>query len=223
MFDKGPAALDLRMGLRTQFRTQGVTKIDADPRCTVEDPELYSHRRGPQYRSAGRADLAGGEMTGRLDFRELDAARLAELTASLGEGAAAHRVGLSAGRAHGGGYRVDRGHQDPAGRDVALLLDLGLRVFGENVPRRPRRSWNALSSCGRGWHRNGIWLAGSAEQGPRGGEVGGPGGESVDSSRLADALEVAARRAVDEGTRQGPLPVLVQVSLMATGARWSAA
>ena len=39
------AGLDLRTGLRDQLRTHGVIKIDADPRCTAEDPELYSHRR----------------------------------------------------------------------------------------------------------------------------------------------------------------------------------
>jgi YfiH family protein len=41
----GTAGLDLRTGLRRQLRTQGVTKIDADPRCTAEDASLYSHRR----------------------------------------------------------------------------------------------------------------------------------------------------------------------------------
>jgi polyphenol oxidase len=47
----GTAGVDLRTGLRGQLRTQGVTKIDADPRCTVEEPELYSHRRD---RNTGR-------------------------------------------------------------------------------------------------------------------------------------------------------------------------
>jgi copper oxidase (laccase) domain-containing protein len=41
----GTAGLDLRTGLRMQLRTQGVTKIDADPRCTADDTSLYSHRR----------------------------------------------------------------------------------------------------------------------------------------------------------------------------------
>jgi YfiH family protein len=40
----GTPGLDLRMGLRTQLQTLGVTRIDADPRCTVEEPTLYSHR-----------------------------------------------------------------------------------------------------------------------------------------------------------------------------------
>jgi YfiH family protein len=41
----GTPGLDLRAGLRAQLRAAGVTRIDADPRCTAEDPELYSHRR----------------------------------------------------------------------------------------------------------------------------------------------------------------------------------
>jgi YfiH family protein len=41
----GTPGLDLRAGLRRQLRTLGVQRLDTDPRCTVEDPELYSHRR----------------------------------------------------------------------------------------------------------------------------------------------------------------------------------
>ena len=37
--------------------------------------------------------------------------------------------------------------------------------------------------------------------------------ESVDSVRLADALDRAAARACDEGLRSGPLPVLLQYSV----------
>ena len=41
----GTPGLDLRAGLREQLRALGVTRVDTDPRCTVEDPDLYSHRR----------------------------------------------------------------------------------------------------------------------------------------------------------------------------------
>lgn len=41
----GAPGLDLRAGLREQLRAQGVTRVDTDPRCTVEDPALFSHRR----------------------------------------------------------------------------------------------------------------------------------------------------------------------------------
>ena len=41
----GTAGLDLRAGLARQLAGLGVERIVTDPRCTSEDPELYSHRR----------------------------------------------------------------------------------------------------------------------------------------------------------------------------------
>lgn len=41
----GTPSVDLRAGLRRQLTGLGVGKIDADPRCTVEDDQLFSHRR----------------------------------------------------------------------------------------------------------------------------------------------------------------------------------
>jgi len=41
----GTPALDLRAGITRQLRELGVGAVDADPRCTVEDPALFSHRR----------------------------------------------------------------------------------------------------------------------------------------------------------------------------------
>ena len=41
----GTPALDLRAGIARQLIDAGVTAIDADPRCTVADPALFSHRR----------------------------------------------------------------------------------------------------------------------------------------------------------------------------------
>ena len=43
--------------------------------------------------------------------------------------------------------------------------------------------------------------------------------ESVDSVRLADALDAAAARACDDGRRDGPLPVLLQYSVDGDPAR----
>ncbi|GAS93345.1 membrane protein YfiH [Mycolicibacterium canariasense] len=43
---KGTPGLDIRAGVVRQLTTLGVTAIDVDPRCTVEDPQLFSHRRG---------------------------------------------------------------------------------------------------------------------------------------------------------------------------------
>ncbi|MEI7543268.1 MAG: peptidoglycan editing factor PgeF [Mycobacteriaceae bacterium] len=41
----GTPALDLRAGIARQLIEAGVTAIDVDPRCTVADPALFSHRR----------------------------------------------------------------------------------------------------------------------------------------------------------------------------------
>lgn len=41
----GTPGLDLRAGIACQLRNLGVTAIDIDPRCTVADTTLFSHRR----------------------------------------------------------------------------------------------------------------------------------------------------------------------------------
>lgn len=43
---RGTAGLDLRAGIARQLAGLGVTAIDIDPRCTVADRTLFSHRRG---------------------------------------------------------------------------------------------------------------------------------------------------------------------------------
>lgn len=43
---RGTAGLDLRAGIARQLINAGVTAIDSDRRCTVADPNLFSHRRG---------------------------------------------------------------------------------------------------------------------------------------------------------------------------------
>ncbi|AKS33639.1 laccase [Mycolicibacterium goodii] len=42
---RGTPGLDLRAGIVRQLRGLGVTAIDVDPRCTVDDTNLFSHRR----------------------------------------------------------------------------------------------------------------------------------------------------------------------------------
>jgi polyphenol oxidase len=42
---KGTPGLDLRAGIARQLQDLGVTAIAVDPRCTVEDAALFSHRR----------------------------------------------------------------------------------------------------------------------------------------------------------------------------------
>lgn len=49
----GTPGLDLRAGLYHQLTALGVAKIGADPRCTLESKDLYSHRgEGPTGRQA---------------------------------------------------------------------------------------------------------------------------------------------------------------------------
>ncbi|MFF5093779.1 MULTISPECIES: peptidoglycan editing factor PgeF [Actinosynnema] len=43
----GKPSLDLRAGLWNQLAAAGVGKIGVDPRCTVEERSLFSHRRTP--------------------------------------------------------------------------------------------------------------------------------------------------------------------------------
>ena len=50
----GTASVDLRRGLRRQLAEAGVRAVDTDPRCTLEDDQLFSHRRArPTGRFAG--------------------------------------------------------------------------------------------------------------------------------------------------------------------------
>jgi YfiH family protein len=41
----GTAGLDLRAGLWQQLAAAGVARVEVDPRCTIEDPALFSYRR----------------------------------------------------------------------------------------------------------------------------------------------------------------------------------
>ncbi len=53
---RGTPGLDLRAGIARQLAALGVARIVADPRCTAEDPELFSYRRdGVTGRQAGVA------------------------------------------------------------------------------------------------------------------------------------------------------------------------
>ena len=55
----GTPGLDLRSGLAAQLAAAGVRQVRSDPRCTAEDPDLYSYRRdGRTGRFAGLVWLA---------------------------------------------------------------------------------------------------------------------------------------------------------------------
>jgi hypothetical protein len=102
--------------------------------------------------------------------------------------------------------------------DVALLLDLGLRQFGENRPQEAAEKVvevARLRPTAARWHLVGRLQRNKARS------VAGWAArvESVDSARLVDTLDREALRAVDNGDREGPLPVLLQVSLDGDPAR----
>ncbi|TLF99558.1 peptidoglycan editing factor PgeF [Nocardia cyriacigeorgica] len=60
--ERGTPGLDLRAGLRRQLTSAGVGAVAVDPRCTIEDKTLFSHRRGaPTGRLGGVIWMQEGE------------------------------------------------------------------------------------------------------------------------------------------------------------------
>ena len=107
--------------------------------------------------------------------------------------------------------------------DVAILIDLGLTLFGENRAQEAGAKVAEVAAL-----RPGADGAGSARwpfvcglQRNKARAVVGWAHrvESVDSVRLADALATATARACDDGRRTGPLPVLLQYSVDGDPAR----
>jgi hypothetical protein len=97
--------------------------------------------------------------------------------------------------------------------DVALLVDLGLGLFGENRPQEAESKVRELEQLRPGadasWHLVGRLQRNKARAVARwAARV-----ESVDSVRLVDALDTAARAALENGYRAARLRVLLQVSL----------
>jgi hypothetical protein len=61
---KGTTGLDIRAGLWQQLADAGVAKIGIDPRCTIEDKTLFSHRReGTTGRLAALTWLEPGDQS----------------------------------------------------------------------------------------------------------------------------------------------------------------
>ncbi len=95
--------------------------------------------------------------------------------------------------------------------DVVLLLDLGLTAFGENRVQEAgaKAAEVAAARPGARWHL----VGGLQRNKARAAERWADRVESVDSVRLADALDAAVRRRLDTGDRERPLSVLVQYSV----------
>jgi PLP dependent protein len=97
--------------------------------------------------------------------------------------------------------------------DVATLLDLGLTDFGENRVQEAETKVADVAAlrpgCSPAWHFVGSLQRNKARSVVRWAHSV----ESVDSLRLADALDGAVRREQETGGRVDPLPVLLQYSV----------
>lgn len=97
--------------------------------------------------------------------------------------------------------------------DVARLVDLGLTAFGENRVQEAAAKVGDVAelrpAAAIAWHVVGGLQRNKARAAVRWADRV----ESVDSERLADALDGAVRRAVEAGDRSGPLSVLLQLSV----------
>ena len=97
--------------------------------------------------------------------------------------------------------------------DVATLLDLGLTLFGENRAQEAGAKVAEVAVLRPGAHPRWHFIGGLQRNKARAVAAWAARVESVDSVRLADALDRAATQACDEGRRAGPLPVLLQYSV----------
>jgi PLP dependent protein len=97
--------------------------------------------------------------------------------------------------------------------DVAALLDLGLDLLGENRVQEATRKVDAVAAlrpaAAPRWHLIGELQRNKVKAVVRWADQV----ESVDSLRLADALDGAARRAIETGERVSSLSVLAQYSV----------
>ncbi|OZM76328.1 YggS family pyridoxal phosphate-dependent enzyme [Pseudonocardia sp. MH-G8] len=97
--------------------------------------------------------------------------------------------------------------------DVAMLLDLGLTAFAENRVQEAGAKVDAVAAlrpeARPRWHFVGGVQRNKAKAVARWADRV----ESVDSARLADALDAAVRRDLETGGRIERLPVLVQYSV----------
>jgi pyridoxal phosphate enzyme (YggS family) len=97
--------------------------------------------------------------------------------------------------------------------DVATLLDLGLTLFGENRAQEAGAKVAEVAALRPDARPRWRFIGGLQRNKARAVVVWADRVESVDSVRLADALDRAAARALEDGRRTGPLPVLLQYSV----------
>lgn len=145
--------------------------------------------------------------------------RSAELASALdGVRARLHRACAAVGRDPADVRLLAVTKTFPA-QDAALLTDLGLTEFAENrdqeAAAKTREVGQLRPEAPIRWHMVGGLQRNKARSVARwAAEV-----QSVDSTRLADALGKAVRAALDAGEREQPLDVLLQVSLDTDPAR----
>jgi hypothetical protein len=100
-----------------------------------------------------------------------------------------------------------------AAADVAVLLDLGLTLFGENRVQEAGAKVAEVAELRPGAAPRWCFIGGLQRNKARTVVGWAHRVESVDSVRLTDALDAATTRACDDGRRAGPLPVLLQYSV----------
>ncbi len=103
--------------------------------------------------------------------------------------------------------------------DVAILLDLGLADFGENRVQEAGAKVAEVAALRPGAGSRWYLVGGLQRNKARAVVRWADRVESLDSIRLADALDEAVRREQDTGGRAGPLPVLLQYSVDGDPAR----
>ena len=97
--------------------------------------------------------------------------------------------------------------------DVATLVDLGLDAFGENRAHEAAAKVDDVAALRPGAHPRWHFVGGLQRNKVKLVVPWVHRIESVDSPRLARALDRAVAGAREDGTRDGPLPVLLQYSV----------
>jgi len=139
--------------------------------------------------------------------------RRAELAAALAEVRGRIDAAASAADRDSAQVRLVAVTKTFPARDVALLADLGVGDFGENRDQEAAAKTAEVarlrpdaSLC---WHMVGRLQRNKARSVTGWADMV----HSVDSERLAEALDRATRNALRDGRRRRPLDVLIQVSL----------